>query len=164
MHTFVVNIVIIHTWTRFFIGTFDLYTPWTPVHNLNTCTHYEHMATFTLYTRWTHLHTRNTWTRHQHMDKSWTNAHHVHTKNICTVYIVHNMNACAALDKIQASRDRNEIGSHRFCSMKRINHTIIIKSNLMKRLILSLCTDPLSCEADVVAGQLDRIPVQIVQI
>ena len=32
---------------------------------------------------------------------SWTHAHHVHTMNICAVYIVHNPNECAALDEIQ---------------------------------------------------------------
>ena len=32
---------------------------------------------------------------------SWTHAHHVHTMDICAVYIVHNPNECAALDEIQ---------------------------------------------------------------
>ena len=80
MHTFVVNIVIIHTWTRFFIGTFNMYTPWTHVHNLNTCTHYEHMATSWphvncthdehIYTPGTHGHALNTVIQSRHKKTS----------------------------------------------------------------------------------------------
>ena len=83
MHTFVVNIVIIHTWTRFFIGTFNMYTPWTHVHNLNTCTHYEHMATSWphvncthdehIYTPGTHGHALNTVIQSRHKKTSLFN-------------------------------------------------------------------------------------------